>query len=102
MKYMVITTPRPLPPPPEMFDAAMAWIEDKLDDGTFDCVYGYLTGGGFSVTNADSHHDAFEIMADYPMFGMVDWEIRPLLEFGGTEQETIRGKLVEAQAALAG
>ena len=38
-------------------------------------------------------------MADYPLFGLVNWEIRPLLEFKeGTD--TIRGKLVEAQAAM--
>ncbi len=100
MKYMVTTTPRPLPPPPEMFDAAMEWLEGKIDDGTLDCVYGFLEGGGFSVANVDSHKDAFELMTDYPLFGMVDWQIRPLMEFG-EERETIRAKLEEAHAAMA-
>jgi hypothetical protein len=101
MKYLVTTTPRPMPPPPEVFDAAMQWIEDKVDDGTFDCVYGFLDGGGFSVTNTESHSEAFELMTEYPMFGFVDWEIRPLMAFG-ENQDRIRGKLEEAQAAIAG
>ncbi len=100
MKYMVTATPGPMPPQPEALDAAMDWLEGKLKDGTFDCVYGFLEGGGFSVTNAGSHSDAFQIMADYPLYGMVSWEIRPLMEFK-QEYETIRAKLVEAHAAMA-
>ena len=39
MKYFVSATPGPMPPTPEQFDAAFAWLEDKADDGTFDCIY---------------------------------------------------------------
>ena len=101
MKYMITATPGPMPPPPEVMDAAMDWLQAKLDDGTFDCVYGFLEGGGFSVVNAGSHNEAFHLMADYPLFGMVSWGIRPVMELR-EEYETIRGKLVEAQAAMAG
>ena len=101
MKYMVSATPGPMPPAPEQFDAALAWLEGKLDDGTFDCVYGFLEGGGFGVSNAGSHGEAVELMAEYPMFGMVTWEVRPLLEFK-EQTDTIRAKLVDAQAAMAG
>jgi len=101
MKYQISATPGPMPPSPEAFDAAMDWLEGKLEDGTFDCLYGFLEGGGFSVANADSHTDAFEMMADYPLFGMVNWDIRPLMAFG-EQRETIRSKLAEAQAAMAG
>lgn len=101
MKYMIRATPGPMPPPPERFDAAMDWIEAKIEDGTFDCVYGFMEGGGFSVANVGSHADAFELMADYPLYGMVTWEVHPLLEFG-EERETIRAKLEEAQMAMAG
>lgn len=101
MKYMVSASPRPLPPPPELFDAAMEWLEEKLDDGTFDCVYGFMEGGGFSVANVDSHDEAFELMTDYPLFGLVDWEVRPLFELGD-QRDRIRAKLAEAQEALAG
>lgn len=101
MKYFVSATPGPMPPTPEQFDAAFEWLEQKVDDGTFDCIFGFLEGGGFSVANVDSHSDALELMADYPLFGLVTWEVRPLLAFKeGTD--TIRAKLVEAQAAMGG
>ena len=101
MKYFVSATPGPMPPTPEQFDAAFEWLEQKVDDGTFDCIFGFLEGGGFSVANVDSHSDALELMADYPLFGLVTWEVRPLLAFKeGTD--TIRAKLVEAQAAMSG
>ena len=101
MKYFVSATPGPMPPAPEQLDAALDWLEGKLNDGTFDCVFGHLEGGGFSVVNVDSHSDAMELMADYPLFGLVTWEVRPLLEFReGTD--TVRAKLVEAQRAMGG
>ena len=40
-------------------------------------------------------------MADYPLFGLSTWEVRPLLEFK-EGIDTTRAKLVEAQAAMAG
>lgn len=99
MKYFVTATPGPMPPSPEQFDAAFEWLESKVDDGTFDCIFGFLEGGGFSVANVDSHADALELMAEYPLFGLVSWEVRPLLEFK-EGVDTIRAKLVEAQAAM--
>jgi hypothetical protein len=101
MKYYVSARPGPVPPPPEVFDAAFEWVEGRLDDGTFDCVYGFLGGGGFSVTNADSHDEILRMMADYPLFGFSEWDVQPLLDFGA-ERDTLRAKLVEAQAAIGG
>lgn len=101
MKYYVSATPGPMPPTPEQFDTALGWLEDKVDDGTFDCLFGFMEGGGFSVVNADSHRDVLELMAAYPLFGLVTWDVRPLLEFKeGTD--TVRAKLAEAQAAMTG
>jgi hypothetical protein len=100
MKYFVSATPGPMPPTPEQFDAALSWLEGKVDDGTFDCIFGFMEGGGFSVVNANSHRAVLDLMADYPLFGLVMWEVRPLLEFKeGTD--TLRAKLAEAQAAMA-
>src|SRR5436305_12441399 len=101
MKYLVSATPGPMPPTPEQFDAALAWLEGKVNDGTFDCLFGFVEGGGCSVVNADSHRGVLDLMADYPLFGLVTWELRPLLEFR-EGIETVRAKLAEAQAAMAG
>jgi hypothetical protein len=37
-KYFTGATPGPMPPTPEQLDAAIEWLDGKLDDGTFDCV----------------------------------------------------------------
>jgi len=99
MKYFVAATPGPMPPTPEQFDAAIAWLQGRLDDGTFDCLYGFMEGGGFSIANADSHRAVLDMMAAYPLFGLVTFEVRPLLEFK-EGIDTIRAKLVEAQEAM--
>jgi hypothetical protein len=101
MKYYVSATPGPMPPTPEQFDQAIAWLERKVDDGTFDCVFGFLEGGGFGVSNVGSHREVLDLMADYPLFGLVTWDVRPVLDFK-EGIDTIRAKLVEAQAAMAG
>ena len=101
MKYLVSAKPGPIPPAPMQFDAAIAWLEERVADGTFDCLYGWVEGGGFSIANAQSHGALMELMAQYPLFGMVTWEVRPLLEFK-EGIETIRAKLAEAAAAMGG
>jgi len=101
MKYYVSARPGPMPPSPEQFDAAMAWLENKSTDGTFDCIFGFMEGGGFGVVNADSHRQVLDLMVDYPLFGMVTWEVHPLLQFR-EGADMLRAKLVEAQAAMAG
>jgi hypothetical protein len=101
MKYFVSATPGPMPPTPEQFDAALEWLDEKVEDGTFDCIFGFMEGGGFSVTNAESHREVLDLMADYPLFGMVTWEVRPLLAFR-EGADTLRAKLAEAQTAMAG
>ena len=101
MKYYISASPGPMPPSPEQFDAALDWLDGKISDGTFDSVYGFLEGGGFAVANVNSHREALDVMAEYPLFGMVTWDVRPLLEFReGTD--VVRAKLAEAQAAMAG
>jgi hypothetical protein len=42
-----------------------------------------------------------ELMAQYPLYGLVQWDVRPVLEFR-EGLDTVRGKLVEAQAAMSG
>jgi hypothetical protein len=101
MKYYVAARPGPMPPSPEQFDAAIDWLDAKVQDGTFDCIFGFMEGGGFSVLNANSHREVLDVMADYPLFGLVTWDVQPLLEFK-EGIDTVRAKLAEAQAAMAG
>jgi hypothetical protein len=101
MKYYVAARPGPMPPSPEQFDAAIEWLDAKVQDGTFDCIFGFMEGGGFSVLNADSHREVLDVMAEYPLFGLVTWDVQPLLEFK-EGIDTVRAKLAEAQAAMAG
>jgi hypothetical protein len=100
MKYYVSARPGPMPPSPELFDASISWLEGQIANGTFECIFGYMEGGGFAIVNARSHREVFDLMADYPLFGMVTWDVRPLLEFK-EGIETVRTKLAEAQAAFA-
>ena len=101
MKYYVAARPGPMPPSPEQFDAAIEWLDAKVQDGTFDCIFGFMEGGGFSVLNADSHREVLDVMAEYLLFGLVTWDVQPLLEFK-EGIDTVRAKLAEAQAAMAG
>jgi hypothetical protein len=101
MKYYVAARPGPMPPSPEQFDAAIEWLDAKVQDGTFDCIFGFMEGGGFSVLNAGSHREVLDVMAEYPLFGLVTWDVQPLLEFK-EGIDTVRAKLAEAQAAMAG
>jgi hypothetical protein len=101
MKYYVAARPGPMPPSPEQFDAAIEWLDAKVQDGTFDCIFGFTEGGGFSVLNANSHREVLDVMAEYPLFGLVTWDVQPLLEFK-EGIDTVRAKLAEAQAAMAG
>ena len=101
MKYFIAARPGPLPPSPEQFDASIEWLDGKVQDGTFDCIFGFMEGGGFSVANVDSHREALELMAEYPLFGLVAWEVHPVLEFK-EGIDTLRAKLAEAHAAMGG
>ena len=101
MKYFIAARPGPMPPSPEQFDASIEWLDGKVQDGTFDCIFGFMEGGGFSVANVDSHREALELMAEYPLFGLVTWEVHPVLEFK-EGIDTLRAKLAEAHAAMGG
>ena len=101
MKYFIAARPGPLPPSPEQFDASIEWLDGKVQDGTFDCIFGFMEGGGFSVANVDSHREALELMAEYPLFGLVTWEVHPVLEFK-EGIDTLRAKLADAHAAMGG
>jgi hypothetical protein len=80
MKFLTIVRPGPMPPPSDVVRASQEWVNEKLDDGTFECVYSFLEGGGFSVGIADSLEEQMDLMQDYPLAPLVDFEVHPLVE----------------------
>jgi hypothetical protein len=59
MKYLVTVRRRdggPAPPPEALAGMLLTqrdWLQEKLDDGTFDVSYGFAQGG-VGIVNADS------------------------------------------------
>jgi muconolactone delta-isomerase len=87
MKFLLITKSRignsvPKPAdPPAVFTAANAWNKTRLEDGSFDCVYGFADGrGGVSIVNAATHEDLLRLIRSSPMYHFIDYEIRPLCD----------------------
>ena len=63
-----------------ILQASKEFTNARLQDGTFDCAYGYLTGDGFCVANYDSHAALMEDLMTYPQFPSMDWEVTPLVD----------------------
>jgi hypothetical protein len=79
MEFLVLVKPGPAPPPVELVRSAQEWIDGRLSDGTIKCSYAFVGGGGFSVTEADSHEEMMDELLDYPLTPFVEYEVRPLV-----------------------
>ncbi len=94
MKYLVTGLPGSNPIPLEqgagLLGAGMAWIKAKLADGSIDCHYSLLGGGGIAIVNAASHDQVLTEILAYPLYPFFTWEITPLLDFESAYQEYIR------------
>jgi muconolactone delta-isomerase len=87
MKYLLTTQSRighnAFKPdnPQAVFKAAHEWSTTNLNNGNFDCVYGFADGrGGVSIVNADSHEDLLQMIRSSPMYHYIDYDIRPLCD----------------------
>lgn len=54
--------------------------DQRLKDGTYDCIYNFPDGGGMAIVNVDSSEDAYDLLTDYPGRVLFDWEIIPLVD----------------------
>lgn len=81
MKYMVIVKPGPMPPPVEVIHQAREWIQARIADGTFECVYAFPEGGGLSIGEQGDADQLMEQLMEYPGSPFVSYEVRPLVEF---------------------
>jgi hypothetical protein len=79
MKFLVHAAPRrdQIPPAP-VIDACLAWIQNQLANKTMDCCYGFITGGGISVSNADSADAMLRQLMSYPGFPFVEFKVEAL------------------------
>jgi hypothetical protein len=66
--------------PVELIHAAKDWIDARSGDGTFECVYGFADGGGFSVGTADSADALQQQLLDYPLAPFMRFEVHPLVD----------------------
>jgi hypothetical protein len=86
MKYLFYgkRNDEPLPPPEEwivLLQAARDYQSALIEDGTIDCAYGFLEAeSGFAIYNADSHAQANDYHARYPLGAFYKWEIEPLCD----------------------
>jgi hypothetical protein len=79
MEFLVLVKPGPAPPPVELVRSAQEWIDGRLSDGTIECCYAFIGGGGFSVTKADSHEQLMDELLDYPLSPFLEYDVRPLI-----------------------
>ena len=80
MKFLVTVKPGPMPPPVDLVRQAQDWIQERLDDGTFEAVYAFPHGGGMSIGENESHEQLMEQLMAYPLSPFVEYEVQPLVE----------------------
>jgi muconolactone delta-isomerase len=80
MKFLVTVIPGPMPPPVELVRQARDWLQERIDDGTFEAVYAFPHGGGVSIGENDSHEELMEELMAYPLSPFVNYEVQPLVE----------------------
>ena len=66
----------------DIYQAAKQWMGAQLANGRFDCHYIFSeTGGGFVISNADSHEEVTDSLLEYPLYPFLSWEVKPLSDW---------------------
>jgi hypothetical protein len=82
MKFLVTVTPRQVPIPPgmaaDMLEAQGSWLKERVDDGTIECLYGTVGGGGFGVANVDSHEQMHALLVGSPGYALADYDVKAI------------------------
>ena len=99
MKFLIITKPKHLVPPEitaRLIDAIGPWRSKyarKIEQ-----AWGFAgIGAGGGILNVDSLEELDAVMAEFPMGGVADIEIIPLVDLDGSLQRA--KKAMEAMAA---
>ena len=84
MKFLVTVTRKDTPHPPEiraeLLAAQARWLKERVADGTLDCVYGFVEGGGVAIANAGSPEELNRVLLDQPVLPISDVHVRPLAD----------------------
>lgn len=80
MKYLVTAKPGPMPPSVELVRQSQDWLNERLDDGTFEACYAFPGGGGLTIGENDSPEELMERLMEYPLSPFVEYDIEPLVE----------------------
>ena len=82
MKFLLTVTPRRVQQMPSaaLIDQNIAWIDARLKDKTADCTYGFVTGGGIAIINADSHEAVTKLLTSYPGYPFVEMKVEALCD----------------------
>jgi hypothetical protein len=81
MKFLITAIPRRLQlPPVGMIETAKAWLNSEIAEKKIEFCYGFVTGGGVCVMNADSAEALTQWLMEYPAFMGSDWKVEPLCD----------------------
>jgi len=85
MKYFVHFTPKPV-----VFSqggdglsgnkAAIAYIAEMQKKGTLEFGYAFVTGGGIGILNVAAHEELWEVLYNYPLYPLFQWQVEPLAD----------------------
>ncbi len=84
MKTRPNNSPLPLEQEVSILQASREFVNARIQDGRFDCAYGYVHGEGFCVANAESPEALMADLLSFPAFPRFNWEIVPLVEFNAS------------------
>jgi hypothetical protein len=93
MKYLIIGSPNARPVPPDMainlYQAAIAWVDNLIKTGKLDCTYIFPEAGGMAIGNVNSQEEAFDLLTSYPLYGFFDWKVKVLVDWKYAYNKTI-------------
>ena len=72
-----------------MMQASKEWQEAYLKNGTVDCAYAFIDGGGFTISNYDTAEDALKAVINFPANALFEWDVKPLADMIKTYDEVI-------------
>ena len=86
MKFLVIGKPRATGTPlsSKTVQAQKEYINALCANGGLDCIYAFVGGGAFGISNADSTEQVQRQLAESPVFLTSEWEVHALTDYNTT------------------